>query len=73
MSRRRWNPAGVGASVVFGLLFGIAISILTSLIYGNWWYLLLVAPAAAFSSILWHRWYPRAYERTHARIGRPKG
>ncbi len=67
-----WNPIGARATVIGGLVGGIVLASLTSVIYGSWWYLLLALPIAAAWWIYWPRYYPKAYERWRRRLSRPK-
>jgi membrane protein implicated in regulation of membrane protease activity len=63
-----WNPVGVWPSVIGGLAFGVVMSVIVSVIYGTWWYLLFAIPMAVASAVLWRRWYPQAYERARRRL-----
>jgi membrane protein implicated in regulation of membrane protease activity len=67
MAIRLWDPTGFWPSAIGGLIFGIGTSVIASLVYGTWWYLLVAVPMAVAWAVLWRRWYPRVYE--HLRRG----
>jgi hypothetical protein len=59
VAKALWNPIGLPASVIGGVLFGVFGSVAASILYHNWWYLLTAIPAAAVWVMLWRYYYPR--------------
>ncbi len=68
MRKALWDPVGVWPSAIGGLIFGIVMSVIVSVIYGTWRYLLFAVPMAVAWTVLWRRWYPEAYERARRRL-----